>query len=310
MSLFMVDTAAIRALRTMDLIPYILENPGVSIRSLSERFSVTEKQIESDLQLVFMCGLPGYTPYELIDIVFEDGIVSVIDPQVLDKPRRFTKSELIVIALGLEILLDISRSNPERNQKLKALSEKITKLGSSNSVTFTHSENSSIFTEVIADAISKRKNIQITYSSLVKDQITDREIAPQRLYFMNGNLYLSAYDLSKKSDRIFKVDLIKKCEITGTANIEVEGEIVDAIRVVLRVNKSHRNFIERNSSIISTVVEKKDFFDVNIDINNIEWLKRSILSNAPGISVVTPTSLANELRQSATSLLALYQAEK
>jgi proteasome accessory factor C len=306
----MVDTAAIRALRTMDLIPYILENPGVSIRSLSERFSVTEKQIESDLQLVFMCGLPGYTPYELIDIVFEDGIVSVIDPQVLDKPRRFTKSELIVIALGLEILLDISRSNPERNQKLKALSEKITKLGSSNSVTFTHSENSSIFTEVIADAISKRKNIQITYSSLVKDQITDREIAPQRLYFMNGNLYLSAYDLSKKSDRIFKVDLIKKCEITGTANIEVEGEIVDAIRVVLRVNKSHRNFIERNSSIISTVVEKKDFFDVNIDINNIEWLKRSILSNAPGISVVTPTSLANELRQSATSLLALYQAEK
>jgi proteasome accessory factor C len=310
MSLFMVDTAAIRALRTMDLIPYILENPGVSIRSLSERFSVTEKQIESDLQLVFLCGLPGYTPYELIDIVFEDGIVSVIDPQVLDKPRRFTKSELIVIALGLEILLDISRSNPERNQKLKALSEKITKLGSSNSVTFTHSENSSIFTEVIADAISKRKNIQITYSSLVKDQITDREIAPQRLYFMNGNLYLSAYDLSKKSDRIFKVDLIKKCEITGTANNEVEGEIVDAIRVVLRVNKSHRNFIERNSSIISTVVEKKDFFDVNIDINNIEWLKRSILSNAPGISVVTPTSLANELRQSATSLLALYQAEK
>jgi proteasome accessory factor C len=310
MSLFMVDTAAIRALRTMDLIPYILENPGVSIRSLSERFSVTEKQIESDLQLVFMCGLPGYTPYELIDIVFEDGIVSVIDPQVLDKPRRFTKSELIVIALGLEILLDISRSNPERNQKLKDLSEKITKLGSSNSVTFTHSENSSIFTEVIADAISKRKNIQITYSSLVKDQITDREIAPQRLYFMNGNLYLSAYDLSKKSDRIFKVDLIKKCEITGTANNEVEGEIVDAIRVVLRVNKSHRNFIERNSSIISTVVEKKDFFDINIDINNIEWLKRSILSNAPGISVVTPTSLANELRQSATSLLALYQAEK
>lgn len=310
MNLFMVDTAAIRALRTMDLIPYILENPGVSIRSLSERFSVTEKQIESDLQLVFMCGLPGYTPYELIDIVFEDGIVSVIDPQVLDKPRRFTKSELIVIALGLEILLDISRSNLERYQKLKALSEKITKLGSSNSVTFTHSENSSIFTEVIADAISKRKNIQITYSSLVKDQITDREIAPQRLYFMNGNLYLSAYDLSKKSDRIFKVDLIKQCEITGTANNEAEGEIVDAIRVVLRVNKSHRNFIERNSSIISTVVEKKDFFDVNIDINNIEWLKRSILSNAPGISVVTPTSLANEIRQSATSLLALYQAEK
>ena len=76
----MVDTAATRALRTMDLIPYILENPGISIRELAKQFNVTEKQIESDLQLVFMCGLPGYTPYELIDLVFEDGVVSIIDP--------------------------------------------------------------------------------------------------------------------------------------------------------------------------------------------------------------------------------------
>ena len=49
----MVDTAAARALRSMDLIPYVLENPGVSIAELSARFSVTQAQIESDLQLVF-----------------------------------------------------------------------------------------------------------------------------------------------------------------------------------------------------------------------------------------------------------------
>ena len=47
----MVDTAAVRALRSMDLIPYVLENPGVSIAELSARFSVTQAQIESDLQL-------------------------------------------------------------------------------------------------------------------------------------------------------------------------------------------------------------------------------------------------------------------
>ena len=301
----MIDTAAIRALRTMDLIPYILENPGVSIRSLSERFSVTEKQIESDLQLVFMCGLPGYTPYELIDIIFEDGIVSVIDPQVLDKPRRFTKNELIVIALGLEILIGIGSSNKERNQKLKALSEKIAKLGSSNSV----SGNNSKYAELIAEAISKRRNIQIKYSSLVKDQITDREVSPQRLYFMNGNLYLSAFDYSKKSDRIFKVDLIEQCEITGTKNSEADEETKELLRVVLKVKKSHRNFIERNSSIISSVTENKDSFNLDIDISNIEWIRRSILSNAPGISVLSPESLANEMRQTAASVLALYQAE-
>ena len=93
----MADSAAVRALRTMDLIPYVLENPSCSIKTLAKRFSTSEKQIEKDLELIFMCGLPGYTPYELIDIVLEDGVVSVIDPQVLNRPRRYSKTELVVI---------------------------------------------------------------------------------------------------------------------------------------------------------------------------------------------------------------------
>jgi predicted DNA-binding transcriptional regulator YafY len=127
---------------------------------------------------------------------------------------------------------------------------------------------------------------------------------------MNGNLYLSAFDYGKKADRIFKVDLIKQCEITDTKNSEADEETNESLRVVLEVKKSHRNFIERNSSIISSVTENKDSFNVNIDISNIEWIRRSILSNAPGISVLSPDSLANEMRQSAASVLALYQAEK
>lgn len=153
----MVDTAANRALRTMDLIPFILENPGVTIGKLSKQFSVTEKQIESDLQLIFMCGLPGYTPYELIDLIFEDGVVSIIDPQVLDKPRRFTKSELVVIALGLQILSELSNSDADRLSKIKTLSDKISKLGSSNSVVFAPSSANSSFVEVISKAITDQK---------------------------------------------------------------------------------------------------------------------------------------------------------
>ena len=45
----MSDTAAVRALRTMDLIPYILEHPGISISQLAKVFNVTEKEIEKEL---------------------------------------------------------------------------------------------------------------------------------------------------------------------------------------------------------------------------------------------------------------------
>jgi len=304
----MVDNAAIRALRTMDLIPYILENPGVSISSLATRFSVTQKQIENDLQLIFMCGLPGYTPYELIDIVFEDGIVSVIDPQVLDKPRRFNKNELIVIALGLQILIEINKSHPTQLEKLQSLSRKISKLGSSNSIMFNAVGTQSAYLDLIAKAISERKKLSIKYNSLVKDKKTCRIVDPQRTYFLNGNLYLSAFDLEVRSDRVFKVDLIEDCEIVDFEEYVSSQKPEKTFEVILDVRKHHRSFIERNSSVISASKELDDGFEVHIQISNLEWLKRSILSNAPGISISSPSQLANEVLESAKSVLALYRA--
>lgn len=306
----MVDNAANRALRTMDLIPYILENPGVSITKLAKQFSVTEKQIESDLQLVFMCGLPGYTPYELIDLIFEDGIVSIIDPQVLDKPRRFTKSELVVIALGLQLLGELSSSDSTRLSKIKLLSNKITQLGSSNSVVFAPSGSKSPFVEVISKAITNKKSLTMQYQSLVKDEVSIRTVFPHNLYFMNGNLYLSAMDLTAKADRVFKVELIRACEVGNDVSSEIVNENNSTIEVILDVQKTYKNFIERNSSIITAVEEQKNCFRVHLKLSNLEWLKRSILSNSPGITVISPSLLAQEVSALATSLLASYQAVK
>lgn len=306
----MVDNAASRALRTMDLIPFILENPGISIGKLAKQFSVSEKQVESDLQLIFMCGLPGYTPYELIDLIFEDGVVSIIDPQVLDKPRRFTKSELVVIVLGLQLLSELSASDAIRSRKLQLLSNKIMKLGGSNSVVISPSSSKSPYVEVITRAITDKKSLTMQYQSLVKDEISVRAIIPHSLYLMNGNLYLSALDLKAKSDRIFKVELIKNCEIGNEISSEAVAQDSSTLEVVLDVQRAYRNFIERNSSIITAVEEQKNSFRVHLKLNNLEWLKRSILSNSPGIKVISPPSLAQEVAELAASLLASYQVVK
>ena len=302
----MVDTAAVRALRSMDLIPYVLENPGVSIAELSARFSVTQAQIESDLQLVFMCGLPGYTPYELIDVAFEDGVVSIIDPQVLDKPRKFSSNEIVVIALGLKILIDINQTNTTALTKLKQLSDKIAKLGSNESILMTGDVSGFPFFEIISKAISEQRVLDLQYHSLIKDQITQRLVLPEKLYFLNGRLYLSALDIDIDSDRVFKVDLIKECKIgervAGKKVLESSTETI----VILDVQKSNRNFIERNSSIITAMQENGDVIRVHLQVSNIEWIKLSVLSNAPGITVISPEPLANAVKQSARDLLALY----
>ena len=302
----MSDTAAVRALRTMDLIPYILEHPGISVNQLSKIFNVAEKEIEKDLQLAFMCGLPGYTPYELIDLTYEEGVVSIIDPQVLNKPRNFSSNERVVIALGLEILKEINLSNPENLKKIDKLREKFLDKKDEDSVIVVEQDLSFPFLNIINRAIFERRIVIFDYQSVSKDVLSSRNVLPHKLYLQNGNLYLSGNDVQAQSDRIFKADQILSCTIgdladTDRFHLTQQEEIVELI-----VNHDNFNFIERNSSIIIDQEITNGQLHVKIRASNFDWLKRAILSNAPSIKVISPESLASEVEQMASDLISAY----
>ena len=57
----MSENAAERALRLLDLVPFVVNNQGIAISELASRFSVTREEIVKDLNLLFLCGLPGYS---------------------------------------------------------------------------------------------------------------------------------------------------------------------------------------------------------------------------------------------------------
>jgi predicted DNA-binding transcriptional regulator YafY len=302
----MSDTAAVRAIRTMDLIPYILEHPGISISQLSSIFTVSEKEIEKDLQLVFMCGLPGYTPYELIDLTFEDGIVSVIDPQVLDKPRNFSINERVVITLGLEILKQINVSNPENLEKIEKLSKKFARNDQQASVIFTDRNLSFPFLNIIHQAIAEGRFISFDYQSISKDLLSNRKIVPYKLYVQLGNLYLSGYDLQAGSDRVFKADQISNCLVGEYAKFVPSNSSTPEEIVELIVKEESINFLERNSSLIIEQVFVEGQFCVKMKVSNLDWLKRAVLSNAPSIKVISPMSMVNEVEQMAKNLISAY----
>ncbi len=306
----MADNAAQRALRTMDLVPYILENPGISTIDLAAKFSVTQKQIEKDLQLIFLCGLPGYTPYELIDLTFEDGIVSIIEPQVLTKPRNFSSNEMVVIKLGLEILREINVNEPNKLDKISTLLQKVHKETDQDSVLLAKEISSSPYYSVINTAISQRKQLSIEYQSVSKDQLSTRLIVPYKISMLNGNLYLSAYDMDRHSDRVFKLDLISKCEIGERTELNsVKSTSIDHI-VELMVDVKLTNFIERNTSIIVDQRLTADGIKVTLRVNNLEWISRAVISNAPNIKVISPKALSEMIEQRAKNLLNAYSSQR
>jgi len=306
----MADNAAQRALRTMDLVPYILEHPGVSTEDLAAKFSVTQKQIEKDLQLIFLCGLPGYTPYELIDLTFEDGVVSIIEPQVLTKPRNFSSSELVVIKLGLEILRELNVNEPNKLDKINTLLQKFHSETGQDSVLLAKEISSSPYYSVISTAISQRKQLSIEYQSVSKDQLSTRLIAPYNISMLNGNLYLSAYDMDRQSDRVFKLDLISKCEIRERTELDLVKTTAISQTVELMVDVKLTNFIERNTSIIVDRRLTANGIKVTLKVNNLEWISRAVISYAPNIKVISPIALSEMIEQRVKNLLNAYSSQR
>jgi predicted DNA-binding transcriptional regulator YafY len=305
----MSDSAAVRALRTMDMIPYILEHPGISINQLSTTFNVSKKEIEKDLQLAFMCGLPGYTPYELIDLTYEEGVVSIIDPQVLNKPRNFSSNERVVIVLGLEILRELNLSNSENLKKIENLKAKFLNTNRENSIVVINQNLSFPFFNIINQAIYETRFLIFNYQSISKDILSNRKVLPHNLFLQNGNLYLSGYDFKAQSDRLFKADQILSCEIGDQAdlkklNLAKQEEIVELI-----ISEDNSSFIERNSSIVLDQVIVGGQMHIKIRASNFDWLKRAILSNAPSIKVISPKSLASDVEQMALDLIAAYSVQ-
>ena len=301
----MVNSASNRALRAMDLIPYVVENPGVSTSELAQKFSVTVKQIEEDLSLIFMCGLPGYTPYDLIDLVFEDGIVSVIDPQVLTKPRNFSKAEHVAIVLGLEILKNLAGDKPDYQLKISQVLSKLNK-SVPNIEVLLKNEQSFQYFQVINQAIKLNRSLQIVYNSESKDEQKIRSVIPVRMFLQNAQVYLVAHDPDSGIEKVFKLSNLTSCELGDIVKISSSIVHEESFKVEILVDDKHRMFIERNSSIIVEQRQIVGATKATIKVQSMDWIKRAVVRNAPGIQVISPPDLASWVKETASKMISLY----
>jgi proteasome accessory factor C len=56
------ESGLARTARLLDLVPYLTTHQGIAISELAKTFNTTVKEIADDLNTLWMCGLPGYTP--------------------------------------------------------------------------------------------------------------------------------------------------------------------------------------------------------------------------------------------------------
>lgn len=301
----MNESAVDRVTRVLDLVPFILENPGIEVSVLAKKFNVSEKQMLADLELIFLCGLPGYTPYELIDLTFEDGMVTVIDPQVLDKPRLFNEIEAVVLHLGLSIIKN-AIDDPKKQKSIADLQERIgAKFSAVTDVSFITSRPR--FYDLVSDSLRKVTALQLTYTSISRDEVSERIVLPKSIYLAQGNFYFTALDTRSNQIRHFRMDLIQSCRIATEVPISnfKLAEIDEDFEFKIRSRSKY--LTERYGDLFTEVTQEGDIYVAQGRMSNSQWLKRLVLSNAPDLELLEPAFLKEEIRDQMQLVLSLYQ---
>ncbi|MCY7341744.1 MAG: protein pafC, partial [Pseudonocardia sp.] len=93
--------------RLLSLVPYLLARPGIPIAEAAADFGIGERQLRRDLELLWMCGLPGYGPGDLVDLSFAGDTVSVIEDAGMRRPLRLTTAEATALLVALRTLADV-----------------------------------------------------------------------------------------------------------------------------------------------------------------------------------------------------------
>ena len=304
----MVESASARAQRLLDLVPFLHTHPGTTVGEVAQHFGISKSDVIKDLNLLFLCGLPGYSHLELIDISFEDEVITVIDAQNLKSPRRLTELEAIALRISLQALSEILPESHSSQNRILALLEKLAGMHTnslpSNAITI-EIPTTKIILATLERALDEGKQVEIVYLNRTKDERTTRVVSPESIRVDVDRPLLNAWCHLNNGMRTFNVDQIEEAIILQDSAILGTSEDRADSRVAKIALKVPSNEI-RNPHVVRLLGPGFDFSDNQFNFFNDEWLIRFALSSASEIVVEKPAPLHSVIHERAQRALSLY----
>ncbi len=192
--------------RILAMLPWVIANPGATVDEVCERFAYTKSQLAADLDLVFVCGLPGYGPGDLMVAYISDDEVVVEMADYFSSPARLSAPEaLSLLASGLAVL-----SSGQAPPALETAVDKLVSvLAPDGDLGLVVDLREPDLVGTLRDAAAGGRVVGITYTALSSGETTERDIEPWSVFSTMGNWYVRGYCRLKAAERVFRVDRIR-----------------------------------------------------------------------------------------------------
>ncbi|MCM1950693.1 helix-turn-helix transcriptional regulator [Streptomyces hydrogenans] len=305
--------------RMLSLVTYLRERPGAHVADVARAFGITEDELISDLDVLPMCGT-SFRGGDLLDIDTDGDRIWWHNPDDVAEPLRLAADEataLLVAARAVATLPGLREG--DRDALVRATAKLETAAGeaagASARLSVTFESEGGVFAEVDR-AISERKRLWLRYYSPARDELTEREVDPIRLFAV-GHTYMEAWCRLSEDRRTFRLDRVAEIRILEEAAAPPELELrdlseglvqpsVDDPEVVVEVGPGGRWVAEYYPHDRADELPDGGL-RITLRTPDPASLKRLALRLGSDGRIVSPDGLADSARAAATAALAAYE---
>lgn len=211
----MAGNAIDQTRRMLSLVTYLRERPGARVAEVARAFGISEDELIADLDVLPLCGT-SFRGGDLLDIDTDGERIWWHNPDDVAEPLRLAADEataLLVAARAVATLPGLRESDREAllraTAKLEAAAGEMAGASSRLSVTF--ESEGGVFADVDR-AISERRRLWLRYYSPARDEVTEREVDPIRLFAV-GHTYMEAWCRLSEARRTFRLDRVVEIKL-------------------------------------------------------------------------------------------------
>jgi proteasome accessory factor C len=197
------------------MLPWLMERREVPLAEVAATFRMSAGEVESELELAAMCGVPPFVD-ELIDVFIDDETVFVGVPRLFTKPLRLTAPEGFALVTAGRAAMQLPGADPA-----SALGRGLAKLAAvlgediDDSALVVDLATTPMVEEFVA-ATKRVERLRIRYWTASRDETTERELTPRRVFHERGEWYVAGDDHRSGEYRTFRIDRVESVERTGT----------------------------------------------------------------------------------------------
>ncbi|WP_165865784.1 helix-turn-helix transcriptional regulator [Vallicoccus soli] len=327
--------ASERLARLLALVPYLTARPGARVEDVARTFGITEARLLEDLQLLFVCGLPGHLPDDLIEASFEGGYIHVSNADTIARPLRLGADEAAALLVGLRTLADaLGEAGPggpggtgDGGRALvdrDALDRTVAKLERAAGDAAALAAHVAVAVETDDDvvpevrrALAGGRRLHLSYYVPGRDETTERDVEPMRLLIVEGRAYLEAWCRRADGVRLFRLDRVQGLRVLDEpARVPEHAEPRDvgeglfqpseADTVVTLELDPPARWVAEYYPCDSVVELGEGRLQVRLRTPDPRWVGRLALRLGGQGRVVDPPGLAEDVRREARAALDAY----